>query len=75
MMTVCTKPSGTTKEDSKAIPLAEAMRPSNFSDIVGHEETLGPGSMVGAMLGQKKIPNMILWGPPGCGKVHNIYLL
>ncbi|KAM3964813.1 ATPase WRNIP1 [Aphomia sociella] len=52
----------------KGIPLAEHMRPLNLDDIVGQTEAFGHGSMLRSMLEQKKIPNMILWGPPGCGK-------
>ncbi|CAG4944169.1 unnamed protein product [Colias eurytheme] len=54
--------------DNKDIPLAEFMRPSLLDDIIGHKESFGPGSMLHAILSKKKIPNMILWGPPGCGK-------
>lgn len=55
--------------DSKNKPLAEQMRPNILDDIVGHTKVFGPGSMLRSLLQQKKIPNMILWGPPGCGKV------
>ncbi|XP_045513585.1 ATPase WRNIP1-like [Pieris brassicae] len=52
----------------KNIPLAEFMRPSLLEDLVGHTDIFGPGCMIHSMLVKKKIPNMILWGPPGCGK-------
>lgn len=55
--------------DGKNIPLAEAMRPVCLGDIVGQGESFGVGSMLYSMLSKKKVPNMILWGPPGCGKV------
>ncbi|XP_045785658.1 ATPase WRNIP1-like [Maniola jurtina] len=54
--------------DSKNIPLAESMRPMLLEDIVGQVESFGADSMLYSMLSKKKIPNMILWGPPGCGK-------
>ncbi|XP_045457782.1 ATPase WRNIP1-like [Melitaea cinxia] len=54
--------------DTKHIPLAEAMRPNVLDDIVGQTESFGVGSMIHSMLMKKIIPNMILWGPPGCGK-------
>ncbi|VVD02361.1 unnamed protein product [Leptidea sinapis] len=50
------------------VPLAELMRPIILEDIVGHKELFGNGSLLQSMLSNKKIPNMILWGPPGCGK-------
>ncbi|KAJ0181997.1 hypothetical protein K1T71_002719 [Dendrolimus kikuchii] len=49
-------------------PLAESMRPLDLADIVGQIQAFGPGSMLRPMLEQNKVPNMILWGPPGCGK-------
>ncbi|CAH2231750.1 ATPase WRNIP1-like [Pararge aegeria] len=52
----------------KNIPLAEEMRPMLLEDIIGQVESFGAESMLYAMLLKKKIPNMILWGPPGCGK-------
>ncbi|XP_069355158.1 ATPase WRNIP1-like [Maniola hyperantus] len=54
--------------DGKNIPLAESMRPMLLEDIVGQVESFGADSMLYSMLSKKKIPNMILWGPPGCGK-------
>ncbi|KAI8428104.1 hypothetical protein MSG28_002371 [Choristoneura fumiferana] len=53
---------------TKNIPLAEQMRPQTLQDMVGHKESFGAGTMLRSMLEQNKIPNMILWGPPGCGK-------
>ncbi|CAG9098376.1 unnamed protein product [Plutella xylostella] len=53
---------------TKSIPLAERMRPISLDDIVGQKESFGAGSMLRSMLEHKKVPNMILWGPPGCGK-------
>lgn len=51
-------------------PLAERMRPLYLNDMVGQKQVFGPGSMLGSLLDQKKVTNMILWGPPGCGKVN-----
>ncbi|XP_026487927.2 ATPase WRNIP1-like [Vanessa tameamea] len=54
--------------DTRKIPLAETMRPNTLDDIVGQIDAFGKGSMLHSMLKKKIIPNMILWGPPGCGK-------
>lgn len=59
--------------DQKSIPLAESMRPNCLDDIVGQTQSFGTGSMLHSMLVKKKIPNMILWGPPGCGKVKKFF--
>ncbi|KAL0894962.1 hypothetical protein ABMA27_013453 [Loxostege sticticalis] len=65
---LATKNKSVNVDDTKTVPLAETMRPVTLNDIVGHKEAFGPGTMLHAMLEQKKVPNMILWGPPGCGK-------
>ncbi|XP_063529375.1 ATPase WRNIP1-like isoform X2 [Cydia strobilella] len=59
---------GKEENTGKSVPLAEQMRPLSLDDIVGHKESFGAGTMLRSMLEQNKIPNMILWGPPGCGK-------
>merc|ERR1712142_1086635 len=50
------------------IPLAERMRPADFSDYFGQSSSLGPNTMLRNLLGSSTIPSLILWGPPGCGK-------
>lgn len=49
-------------------PLAERMRPKNLSQWVGQESLIHPDSFLFKALDQKRIPSMIFWGPPGCGK-------
>lgn len=56
-----------TNENIK-IPLSESLRPKSLDQIVGQKQSFGTDSMLRSMLEQNKIPNMILWGPPGCGK-------
>jgi putative ATPase len=50
------------------IPLAERMRPTQIKDFVGQEELLGEGRILNRLFLQKKIPSLLLWGPPGSGK-------
>ncbi|MBM3432617.1 MAG: replication-associated recombination protein A [Bacteroidetes bacterium] len=50
------------------VPLAERMRPQSLDDIVGQEHLTGPGKLLRISLESKRIPSMILWGPPGTGK-------
>ena len=53
----------------KSIPLAEQMRPKEFDRYFGQDEIIGQDSSLRALLSAGKVPSMILWGPPGCGKV------
>ncbi len=53
---------------STQIPLAERMRPKRIEDFVGQEELLGEGRILAKLIYQKKIPSLLLWGPPGSGK-------
>ena len=49
-------------------PLADLMRPNTIDDIVGQKTLLGENGLVRRMVDNKKLSNLILWGPPGCGK-------
>jgi putative ATPase len=46
-------------------PLAERMRPRLLSELVGQPKIQ---KQIEAFIQQKFLPNLILWGPPGCGK-------
>jgi putative ATPase len=52
------------------VPLAEQLRPTNLDEYVGQEKVLGKNQMLRKLLEKRQIPSMILWGPPGCGKVR-----
>ena len=49
-------------------PLAERLRPSDFSEIVGQRHLFGENGSVTRMIRQQYMPNMIFWGTPGTGK-------
>lgn len=49
-------------------PLADLMRPSVIEDVVGQTQLLGENGLVRRMVDNHKLSNLILWGPPGCGK-------
>lgn len=49
-------------------PLADQMRPSTIDDIVGQSNLLGENGLIRRMVDNNKLSNIILWGPPGCGK-------
>ncbi len=49
-------------------PLAARMRPQTFDEFVGQEEIVGPGRVLRRAIEAKRLPSIILWGPPGAGK-------
>ena len=49
-------------------PLAERMRPSSLSDLVGQQHLIGERGVLRLSIAQGKVPSMIFWGPPGVGK-------
>ena len=50
------------------IPLAERLRPQKIDDLIGQNHLTGKGSILRMAIENKKIPSIILWGPPGVGK-------
>jgi len=49
-------------------PLADLMRPTTIDEIVGQTDLLGENGIVRRMIDGGNLSNLILWGPPGCGK-------
>lgn len=49
-------------------PLADLMRPNIINEVLGQQTLLGENGLVRRMVDNKKLSNLILWGPPGCGK-------
>ncbi len=49
-------------------PLAERMRPSKLTDLVGQEHLVGESGVLRRAISSGQVPSMILWGPPGTGK-------
>ncbi|KAK8134124.1 DNA-dependent ATPase MGS1 [Apiospora sp. TS-2023a] len=52
---------------NRAAPLAERMRPQNFSEVFG-QELVGPQGVLRSLIEQDRVPSMILWGGSGTGK-------
>jgi len=50
------------------IPLAERMRPSTLSEVIGQTHLLGDGEILRQIVKNKEPVSLILWGPPGSGK-------
>lgn len=49
-------------------PLADRLRPQKIEDIIGQDHLVGEGAPLARMLKNRRIPSLIFWGPPGCGK-------
>ncbi|MBO6067120.1 MAG: AAA family ATPase, partial [Kiritimatiellae bacterium] len=49
-------------------PLAARMRPRTIDEVVGQDHILGPGKLLRRVIEADRITNIILYGPPGCGK-------
>lgn len=50
------------------VPLAERMRPRRFEEFVGQQRLLAEGSAFRRTVASGRLPSMVFWGPPGCGK-------
>ncbi len=53
---------------SPSTPLADLLRPHDFNDFIGQEHILAPGKLLRRAIEADRLPSIILWGPPGCGK-------
>jgi len=47
-------------------PLASRLRPRSLEEFVGQEQVLEGG--LRELIQQDRVPSLIFWGPPGCGK-------
>jgi putative ATPase len=54
--------------DELDAPLAERMRPRTLDELVGQQALVGESGSLRRMLRSKRIPSLILHGPPGSGK-------
>ncbi|MAG55141.1 MAG: AAA family ATPase [Planctomycetes bacterium] len=48
-------------------PLADRLRPRTLDEILG-QPVVEEGSLLRRSLGGDRIPSLLFWGPPGCGK-------
>ncbi|MDP2086091.1 MAG: AAA family ATPase, partial [Gemmobacter sp.] len=56
-------------------PLADRLRPTALSEVIGQAAVLAPDGPLGAMLAEGRLTYLILWGPPGVGKTTIARLL
>lgn len=61
--------------DDPTRPLADRLRPQRLEEVVGQDHLLAPDAPLGRMIATGRLPSIILWGPPGCGKTTIARLL
>jgi putative ATPase len=62
-------------EKSAPRPLADRLRPRTLSEVTGQDHLVGPDGKLTRLLKGGRLPSLILWGPPGCGKTTIARLL
>jgi len=56
-------------------PLADRLRPTALSEVVGQDHLIGPDGVLARMLETRTLGSLVLWGPPGTGKTTVARLL
>lgn len=56
-------------------PLADRIRPNDFSHVYGDQKLFGPNGVFDKMVSSGHIPNMIFYGPSGTGKTTSANIL
>ncbi len=55
-------------DPSAATPLAARFRPRSLDEFYGQRALVGEGRALHALIAGDRVPSLIFWGPPGCGK-------
>src|SRR5689334_15639089 len=55
-------------KDNPGAPLAHRMRPVALNEFMGQDKILGQGKPLRQWIQADRVPSLIFWGPPGCGK-------
>jgi putative ATPase len=59
----------------RSAPLSTRMRPRSLDEIVGHQEVMGPDTLLRQAIARDELFSLVLWGPPGTGKTTLARLL
>ncbi len=49
-------------------PLPDRIRPQSFAEFLGQQALVGADAPLRRLIQEDQVPNLIFWGPPGCGK-------
>jgi putative ATPase len=63
------------QDDAAPRPLADRLRPTRLSDVVGQDHLLGPDGALTRLVRAGALGSLVLWGPPGSGKTTVARLL
>ncbi|MFH1806318.1 MAG: replication-associated recombination protein A [Pseudomonadota bacterium] len=55
-------------ENQVSRPLADRLRPAKLTEVVGQGHLFGEDGPITRMMTTGRVPSVVLWGPPGCGK-------
>ena len=59
---------GAPKPPTTGTPLAERLRPRTLDQVLGQNRVVGQGAFLRRAIEQDRVPSLVFWGPPGCGK-------
>jgi putative ATPase len=63
------------RESESGAPLATRMRPRTLDDFVGQDRLVGPDGALRELIDRDRVPSLIFWGPPGCGKTSLAHII